>query len=224
MPIFIEIRAGEGGDDAKLLVYEQLSVYVKACKRHVLSAEIVDQDVSHATLRVDGPIAKLELFNKESGGHRWQRIPPNDTRPHSSTVTVAVLKEPKTYQLLLRPQDLVVSTCKASGPGGQQMQKTESAVQIKHVPTGMLVRCQSERSQQANRATAMKLLAARILDSESSRFLAKEAADRKKQVGTGMRADKIRTVQVRNGIVTNHINGKKMSLEKYLKGHLEAIL
>lgn len=136
MRIFIEIRAGEGGDDAKLLVQEQASVYLKACKRHSMRAEIMDQDASSVTLRINGPLPQFHLFKHEAGGHRWQRIPPNDTRPHSSTVTVAILWPPKQIEFPFIKRDYEISTCRASGPGGQQMQKTESAVQIKHIPTG----------------------------------------------------------------------------------------
>lgn len=163
------------------------------------------------------------LFAKESGGHRWQRIPPNDTRPHSSTVTVAVMPEVSGGEFHFRECDLQISTCRGAGPGGQHKQKTETAVIVKHKPTGVTVRCQSERSQLQNKTNALKLLQARLSAAHSANGKQSQDDSRRQQVGTGMRADKIRTVQVRNGIVINHLTGRKCSLEKYLKGNIEAI-
>lgn len=173
-------------------------------------------------LRVAGREAERWL-GREGGGHRWQRVPPNEKRGrvHTSTVTVVVLPEPTPLEVVIDPRELVFSTCRASGDGGQHLQKTESAVQVKHLPTGLLVRCESERSQHQNRASALAILRARLL--ARAREARREARDRvrRDQAGTGMRGDKRRTVRCRDGVVTDHLSGQRWPLEAYLRGDWE---
>lgn len=164
-------------------------------------------------------------FRYESGGHRWQRVPPNERRDkvHTSTVTVAVLHAPTPTELTLRDADLAWSTCRGSGAGGQHRNKTESAVTVKHLPTGTTVRCESERSQHQNRASALALLRARLFAVEDAAATGARAADRRRQVGSGQRGDKRRTVQVQNGVVVDHVTGRRMEVRAYLRGELDAL-
>lgn len=175
-------------------------------------------------LRVSGP-GSWELFRRESGGHRWQRKPPNERRDrtHSSTITVAVLPEVAHASLVIRESDCVIVKCRGSGPGGQNRNKTDSAVQVKHRATGTIVRCETERSQQQNLATAMALLSARLNSAAAERAANAERESRRSQIGSGERSDKIRTVQFQNGQVVNHLTGKRLGIEKYLKGDIAAI-
>lgn len=175
-------------------------------------------------LRMSGPKA-AELFANEAGGHRWQRVPPNERKDkvYSSTVTVAVLPEVRSNVPVVRESDCDITTCRGSGPGGQHRQKTDSAVQVKHRPTGLIVRCETERSQQQNKATAIALLSARICATELAKCLADVRKFRLDQIGSGERSDKIRTVQMQNGQVVNHQNGRKAPVEKYLKGDIWCI-
>ena len=137
---------------------------------------------------------------------------------HTSTVTVAVLAEPSEAQLRLDPRDLVFQATRGSGPGGQNRNKVETAVQLTHKPTGVMVRCESERSQHQNRATALALLRARLWQAERDRQTASRALDRRQQVGSGMRGDKRRTIRCQDGIVTDHVTGKRWNLRDYLRG------
>lgn len=161
-----------------------------------------------------------EVFAGEAGGHRWQRVPPTEKRGRvqTSTVTVAVMPEPTAFQFVVRDQDLEVSTCRGSGPGGQKRNKTETAVQIKHRPTGLLVRCDQERSQPQNRAMALALLRARLWALESARRGADEAEARRLQLGSGQRGDKRRTIRVRADQVVDHVTGRSWSYKAYVRG------
>jgi len=161
-----------------------------------------------------------DVFRDEAGGHRWQRIPPNEKRGRvqTSTVTVAVLPEPTETQVRIAPGDLEWATCRGSGAGGQHRNKTESAVQLVHRPTGVMVRCESERSQHQNRATALALLRARLWATEQEKRVGGIAASRKAQVGSGMRGDKRRTIRVQDGVVNDHVTGKRWSFRDYERG------
>lgn len=174
------------------------------------------------TLRIGGSGA--DVFLREAGGHRWQRIPPTERggRKHSSTVTVAVIAESGSTDSF-RESDCTLRVYRGSGPGGQHKNKTETAVEATHMPTGIKASCESERSQTANKESALRVLRARVLEAGRQRQHATQNATRKQQVGTGMRSDKIRTVQEQNGRVVNHTNGKKVSLKRYLKGDLDAL-
>lgn len=185
---------------------------------------IVDEWDGMVVLRVSGDKAS-ELFANEPGGHRWQRVPPNERhgKVHSSTVTVAVFPDVPPSEFKLRESDLEFSVCKGSGPGGQKRNKTDTDVQVKHVPTGMIVRCGSDRSQQQNRAEALAMLTARLAAKHNAAGKAREVASRKMQIGSGERSDKIRTIQCKNGIVQNNLTGAKADLERYLKGDIWCI-
>lgn len=139
---------------------------------------------------------------------------------HTSTVTVAVLRAPEPTELVLRDEEIDWSTCRGSGAGGQHRNKTESAVIVKHLPTGTTVRCESERSQRQNRESALRLLRARLFAAKEAAATGARAADRRAQVGSGMRGDKRRTVQVQNGVVVDHVTGRRMPVRDYLRGDL----
>jgi peptide chain release factor 1 len=161
------------------------------------------------------------LFAGESGGHRWQRVPPNEKRDrvHSSTITVAVLPEATEQQIAIDPRDLEWTACRSTGAGGQHLQKTDSAVQVTHLPTGLQIRCESERSYHANKATALALLRTRLAAAERERARAARAAERRDQVGTGMRGDKRRTIRCQDGTVIDHQTGRTWRLRDYVRGN-----
>lgn len=171
-------------------------------------------------LRVSGKAAR-ETFANEAGGHRWQRVPPNDKRGrvHTSTVTVAILDEPSEIELpRLDPAELEISTCRASGSGGQHLQKTDSSVQVRHTPTGLVVRCETERSQTYNRATALAILRARLHQLLVARSSARRADDRRRQIGSGQRGDKRRTIAVQRDSVVDHVTGREWRFADYARG------
>lgn len=161
-----------------------------------------------------------EAFRDEAGGHRWQRVPPNEKRGrvHSSTVTVAILPEPTATEVVLREADLEWATCRGSGAGGQKRNKTESTVLLVHRPTGIRVRCETERSQHQNRGGALAVLRARLWEAEQLRRDGGRSAERRQQVGTGMRGDKRRTVRCQDGTVTDHRTGSEWLLRDYERG------
>lgn len=180
---------------------------------------MVDERPGLAVVRVTGRGAAA-LFAGEVGGHRWQRVPPTEKRGrvHSSTITVAVLPIPPPAELVVRPSELEWSTCRASGKGGQALQKTNSAVQVVHRPTGIVVRCESERSAHHNRIAALAVLRARLAADQRDRAAADRARTRRDQIGSGMRADKRRTVRVQDGVVIDHLTGRTWRLRDYRRG------
>ena len=161
------------------------------------------------------------MFEGETGGHRFQRVPPNEKRGrvHSSTITVAVLPEVTESEVVIHERDLDWDTCRASGSGGQHLQKTDSAVHMLHVPTGIRVRCQSERSQHANRVIALQILRARILEKRDSEAGAARAQMRRQQIGSGMRGDKRRTIRVQDDSVQDHETGRTWRYKDYVRGN-----
>lgn len=165
-----------------------------------------------------------DAFKNEAGGHRWQRVPPNEKRGrvHSSTVTVAVLREPGNHELVLQPKDVRMETKRGSGPGGQHKNKTESAVRVTHIPTGITAFADS-RSQHQNKELAMASLRARIQEQRSTAATSQRNDLRRQQVGSGMRGDKVRTVSEQNAVVTNHLTGKRMDLKRYQRGFIEEV-
>lgn len=181
--------------------------------------EVVEQRPGLAVLRVSGK-KTVETFENEAGGHRWQRIPPNEKRGRvqTSTVTVAVLPEPTETQITLREEDLEFTACRGSGAGGQHRNVTDSAVQLTHRPSGMTVRCESERSQHQNRETARGLLRARLWELEQSLRAGARAQDRRQQVGSGMRGDKRRTIRAQDGQVVDHVTGRSWRFKDYIRG------
>lgn len=160
------------------------------------------------------------MFRDEPGGHRWQRVPPTEKRGrvHTSTITVAVLREATEAQIRLDPRDLEVSHCRGSGAGGQHRNVTDSAVIIRHVPSGLVVRCESERSAHQNKATALALLRARLWAAAEEARVGAIAATRRRQVGSGMRGDKRRTIRCQDGVVTDHVTGRRWTLRAYERG------
>ena len=152
-------------------------------------------------------------------------MPPTERngRVHTSTITVAVMPEPRAVDLVLAERDLEWSTCRGSGAGGQARNKTENAVILVHTPTGTRVRAESERSQLQNKATALSVLRARLLAAKEGSVAAGLASDRRRQVGSGMRGDKSRTIQEQNGMVVDHRTGRRMQLREYLRGDLRAL-
>lgn len=164
-----------------------------------------------------------KLFAHEAGGHRFQRVPPNEKRGrrHTSTVTVAVLPVPDDGAASIRESDIEWQATKGSGPGGQARNKTSNCVQMRHVPTDISVRVETERSQYLNREAAFRLLAARIAEAERMRTVSERTEQRRRQIGSGERSDKIRTYRVQDGVVTDHRTGKKARYERITRGHLE---
>jgi len=165
------------------------------------------------------------LFHNESGGHRWQRIPPTEKRGRvqTSTVTVAVLPEVTEHQVQLDERDIEWQTCRGSGAGGQHRNKTESAVQMTHVPTGLRVRVENERSQHANRALALQILRARVYEAKTAATVASRDDARRNQIGSGMRGDKRFTIAVQRDQVTDHVTGKQISYKSYSRGNWEGL-
>jgi peptide chain release factor 1 len=181
--------------------------------------EIVDQRKGVLIFRSQGAQAEA-CFADEPGGHRWQRVPPNDKhrRVQTSTVTVAVLAEPAEANIRIDERDLLWTNCLGTGSGGQKRNKTASTVQLTHVPTGVQVRCETSRSLHHNRITALAILRARLWAGEQQRLDEERFRERKRQVGSGMRGDKRRTIRVQDGIVVDHILGKRWSLKQYQRG------
>ena len=164
-------------------------------------------------------------FAHEAGGHRWQRVPPTEKRGrvHSSTVTVVVLEPARAGEVELRPEDLEEDFCRGSGKGGQHRNKTSTAVHLRHRPSGIHIRVDGGRSQSLNRETAVELLRARLKAERDEAATAARSAARRAQAGSGMRGDKIRTVQVQGDVVVDHRRGTRMSYHRYERGHLEEL-
>ena len=183
----------------------------------VFRLEILDQRPGLIVFRAVG-VDALSTFKNEPGGHRWQRRPPNDKhgRIHSSTITVAVLPEPTPAQIRLLDKDVDITFTRGSGPGGQNKNKLETVAVVTHRPTGLTVRCETERSQHQNRELALALLRARLYAAEQERLAGERAGTRRAQVGSGERSDKRRTV--RTDGVTDHLTGKCWDLKRYLRG------
>ena len=186
----------------------------------VFDLELVERLPGFLVFTVSGKSAH-EIFQNEAGGHRWQRVPPTEKRGRvqTSTITVAVLNEPTEVQIRLSDRDLDWKTCRASGSGGQNVNKVESAVQLTHLPSGLSVKVQTERSQHQNRATALSLLRARLWEREQTRVTGNRDALRRAMLGSGMRGDKIRTIRVQDGTVQDHVTGKSWKYKDYERGN-----
>lgn len=182
-------------------------------------ASILDDRDSVVTLRITGPHADA-LFKDEPGGHRWQRVPPNEKRGrvHTSTVTVAVLDESRGAGPDLRDAELEWKAIRGSGSGGQARNKTSNAIQLWHKPSGTMVRCETERSQAQNLAGAKAILRAKLAAASQGASNAAEATARRQQVGTGMRGDKRRTIRVQDDQVTDHVTGQRWRFKQYERG------
>src|SRR5512132_641516 len=225
--VFLEIRAGTGGDESGLFAGDLFRMYTRYAERKGWQVELVSSSASElggykeAILRVvgQGAYSKLKF---ESGGHRVQRVPETEAqgRIHTSACTVAVLPEADTvHEVVLNPAELRIDTYRASGAGGQHVNKTDSAIRITHLPTGIVVECQDSRSQHKNRERALSVLAARIKDKQTREKQAKEAATRKSLIGSGDRSERIRTYNFPQGRVTDHrINLTLYKLPQVMEG------
>jgi peptide chain release factor 1 len=190
----------------------------------VFSFEVLDIRPGFILFRASGKGVQ-EAFHGEAGGHRWQRIPPTEKkgRVQTSTITVAVLDEPEEYEIEIDKKDLEIKFTRGSGPGGQHKNKTDTVAVIKHKPSGITVRSENGKSQHDNKHTALSILRARLNASQAAASKEQRDWDRKQQLGSGQRSDKIRTIQVRNNIVVDHQTGKRMPLKPYLRGNLNLL-
>ncbi|WP_332673816.1 peptide chain release factor 1 [Aromatoleum sp.] len=231
--LYLEIRAGTGGDEAALFAGDLLRMYVRYAERQRWKVEIVSSNPSdlggykEVIARVVGADAYAKL-KFESGGHRVQRVPVTETqgRIHTSACTVAVMPEAdEVEEVNINPAELRIDTFRASGAGGQHINKTDSAVRITHLPTGIVVECQDDRSQHRNRAQALSVLAARIHDAQLREQQAREAATRKSLVGSGDRSERIRTYNFPQGRITDHrINLTLYKLDMVMDGELDELI
>jgi len=230
--VMVEIRGGAGGDEAALFagdLFRMYSMYADSqrWKTEVLNlSEIGIGGIKEVTFMIEGAGAYSRL-KFESGVHRVQRVPETESsgRIHTSTVTVAVLPEVDDVEVEINPEDLQIDTYRSSGAGGQHVNKTESAIRITHIPTGIVVACQDERSQHKNREAAMKMLRSRLYDMMEQERNASIAADRKSQVGTGDRSERIRTYNFPQGRMTDHRIGLTLyKLEQIMNGDLDEII
>jgi peptide chain release factor 1 len=230
--VFVEIRAGAGGDEAALFAADLARMYTKYAERQKWKVEVMD---SHPTgvggykeiiffIQGKGAWSRLKF---ERGVHRVQRVPATEAsgRTHTSTVTVAVLPEAEDVDIKVEEKDLRVDVYRSSGPGGQGVNTTDSAVRITHIPTGLVVTCQDERSQIKNRAKAMRVLKARLLERAQEEQAAAIAADRRSQVGTGERSERIRTYNFPQGRVSDHRIGLTLhKLPAVIEGDLDEVI
>ncbi len=231
--IFLEIRAGTGGDESALFAGDLLRMYTRYAERHGWRVEIVSDNPGEVgghkevIVRIVGHGAYSRL-KFESGGHRVQRVPETESqgRIHTSACTVAVMPEADEIgEIDINPAELRIDTFRASGAGGQHINKTDSAVRITHLPTGLVVECQDDRSQHRNRAQAMSVLAARLKDRELQAQQAAEASTRKRLVGSGDRSDRIRTYNFPQGRITDHrVNVTLYKIDAMMDGELDELL
>lgn len=228
----LEIRAGTGGDEAALFAADLFRMYQRYADTHGWKFETIDVSENgiggfkEATASVSG----RDVFSRlkfESGVHRVQRIPVTESggRIHTSAATVAVLPEAEDVDIDVDEQDLRIDTYRSQGAGGQHVNTTDSAIRITHIPSGVVVTCQDEKSQHKNRAKAMRILRARLYDAERQRLETERAADRKSQVGSGDRSERIRTYNFPQGRVTDHrINLTVHKLERFIQGDMDDII
>jgi len=230
--VIIEIRAGTGGDEAGLFARDLYRMYSRYGQTKGWREKVLDSNNStiggykEMVFELSGAGVYDELQN-EGGVHRVQRIPKTEKqgRVHTSTATVAVLLKPKKTEFTISPADLEISTYKSSGPGGQYVNKTESAIRIVHKPTGLVVTCQSERNQLSNKETAMALLSARLLRRQEEADMSALSAERREQIASAKRAEKIRTYNYPQNRITDHrIEKSWHNLEVIVNGDLEPII
>ena len=230
---FLEIRAGTGGDESALFAGDLARMYLRWFERQGWRVEVMSESPAELggykelVLRVEGDRV-YERLRFESGGHRVQRVPATESqgRIHTSACTVAVMPEPdEAEEVQLNAADLRIDTFRASGAGGQHVNKTDSAIRITHLPTGLVAECQDDRSQHRNKAKAMAVLVARLRDKEQSERAAKEAAQRKSLIGSGDRSDRIRTYNFPQGRLTDHrINLTLYKLGQIMEGDLDDVV
>jgi peptide chain release factor 1 len=231
--LFLEIRAGTGGDESALFAGDLFRMYTRYAERQGWQVELISESSSElggykeviARIAGQGAYSKLKF---ESGGHRVQRVPETETqgRIHTSACTVAVLPEADAVgEVVLNPAELRIDTFRASGAGGQHVNKTDSAIRVTHLPTGIVVECQDSRSQHKNRERALSVLAARIKDKQEKEAAAKTASTRKSLIGSGDRSERIRTYNFPQGRVTDHrINLTLYKIERIMDGELDDVV
>jgi peptide chain release factor 1 len=231
--IFLEIRAAAGGDESAIFAGDLFRMYNYYAGNHGWDVEVMNQSPGeHGGYKeIIARIAGKDVYSRlkfESGAHRVQRVPATEAqgRIHTSTCTVAVLPEAEEIDAIaINPAELKVDTFRASGAGGQHVNKTDSAIRITHLPTGIVVECQDERSQHKNRSRAMSILSARLLEAEQRKQREQEAAQRKSLVGTGDRSERIRTYNFPQGRVTDHrINLTLYKLDQVMEGKLDELI
>jgi len=231
--VFLEVRAGTGGDESALFAGDLFRMYTRYAERQRWQVELISESVSElggykeviARIVGQGAYSKLKF---ESGGHRVQRVPATEAqgRIHTSACTVAVLPEADELDdVVLNPAELRIDTFRASGAGGQHVNKTESAIRVTHLPTGLVVECQDSRSQHKNREKALGVLAARIRDKQQREQQAKTASTRKLLIGSGDRSERIRTYNFPQGRVTDHrINLTLYKIDRIMDGELDELI
>jgi peptide chain release factor 1 len=228
----MEIRAGTGGDEAALFARDLHQMYEAYCTQKGWKTEVLEFSPSELgglrevvfSITGEGAFHALQF---ESGGHRVQRVPETETqgRVHTSAATVAVLPEADEVEVDIRPEDLQVDTMRAGGPGGQKVNKTESAVRITHLPTGIVVKCQDEKSQHKNRAKAMRVLRSRVLEMQQSKAAAERSLARRTLVGSGDRSERIRTYNFPQNRLTDHrCNLTLYKLDRMIQGDLDELI
>jgi len=231
--VFLEIRAGTGGDESALFAADLARMYLRYAERRGWRCEVMSENASdlggykEIVVRIEGDNV-YERMKFESGGHRVQRVPVTEAqgRIHTSACTVAVLPEPdEQAELTLNPAELRIDTFRASGAGGQHVNKTDSAIRITHLPTGIVAECQDDRSQHRNKAKAMAVLLARLRDRERDERQRKEASERRNLIGSGDRSDRIRTYNFPQGRLTDHRIGLTLyRLASILDGDLDEVV
>lgn len=230
--VIIEIRGGVGGEEAALFansLFRMYSMYAEKCKYGVDVLNINETElggIKEISFSIEGKGAWAK-FKYESGAHRVQRVPETESsgRIHTSAVTVAVLPEAEDVEIDINPADLQIDTYRSGGAGGQHVNKTESAIRITHIPTGVIVECQDERSQHKNKDKAMKVLRTKLYEAKRLENEAKMSADRRSQVGSGDRSERIRTYNYPQGRVTDHRIGLTLyKLEAFMNGDLDEMI
>lgn len=230
--IILEIRAGAGGNEAGLFAFELWRMYRRFSERRGFKVEVTDSSENQAEgiKNLTAQITGTEVYNLlqyEAGVHRVQRIPKTEKggRIHTSTVSVAVLKSVSESEVKIESKDLRIDTFRSSGPGGQNVNKVETAIRITHLPSGVVVACQSQKSQSKNREAAMNILRAKLKEMEDKKITGEITAERRAQIGMADRSEKMRTYNFPQNRITDHRIGKSWhNIEKILDGYLEPVI